>query len=168
MEIEEFNKRIVPLRSELLSIAKSMDGATDEAEDAVQETLLRLWRMRSELDKHPHPKALAITIMKNIERDHWRHRQFECEESPLRAEPYTEDAGSNGNDDVELIRLIIDGLPPLQSQIIRMKEIEGYSSEEIMAITGCSADSIRQNLSRARQRIRQEFLRITCSSRTSH
>ncbi|WP_286375296.1 hypothetical protein [Xylanibacter rodentium] len=44
-----------------------------------------------------------------------------------------------------------------------MKEMEGYEADEIMAITGCTSESLRQNLSRARRRIREEFIRITTS-----
>ncbi len=46
---------------------------------------------------------------------------------------------------------------------VRMKEMEGYEADEIMAITGCTSESLRQNLSRARRRIREEFIRITTS-----
>ena len=41
-----------------------------------------------------------------------------------------------------------------------MKEIEGYEMEEIMQIVGCSADNLRKNLSRARLRIREVYMRI--------
>mgnify|MGYP002673380888 FL=1 len=55
---------------------------------------------------------------------------------------------------------IVDQLPPLQRQIFRMKEIDGYEMEEIMQIVGCSADNLRKNLSRARLRIREVYMRI--------
>lgn len=48
-----------------------------------------------------------------------------------------------------------------QARIFRMKEIEGYDSKEIMQITGCSAESLRQNLSRARRKILSDFTKLT-------
>ena len=57
--------------------------------------------------------------------------------------------------------MLVDRLPPLQRQIFRLKEIEDLESGEIMQICGCSADALRQNLSRARRRIQAEFIRIT-------
>ena len=42
-----------------------------------------------------------------------------------------------------------------------MKEMEGYESEEIQQITGCSADSVRKNLSRARRKIREDYIKLT-------
>ena len=66
----------------------------------------------------------------------------------------------DNSEDMELIRMIIESLPPLQSRIFRMKEIEGYTKEEIIKITGCTDESLRQNLSRARKKIREEFIKI--------
>jgi RNA polymerase sigma factor (sigma-70 family) len=109
-------------------------------------------------------EALAQTILKNKYTDEWRHRQLEAgKENPI--EPFTEDLTAETNDEMEIIRLIIDHLPPLQQQILRMKEIEGYESNEILEITGCTADGLRQNLSRARRKIQQEYLRISKAKR---
>ena len=62
---------------------------------------------------------------------------------------------------MEVIEFIIDNLPPLQQKIFRMKEIEGYEKEEIMLLTGCTDESLRQNLSRARKKIREQFIKMT-------
>jgi RNA polymerase sigma-70 factor (ECF subfamily) len=39
-----------------------------------------------------------------------------------------------------------------------MKDVEEYETEEIMEITGCSSESVRSNLSRARKRVREIYL----------
>ena len=72
-----------------------------------------------------------------------------------------EDLTAERHDEAELVRLIVEHLPPLQARIFRMKEIEGYDSKEIMQITGCSAESLRQNLSRARRKILSDFTKLT-------
>lgn len=53
---------------------------------------------------------------------------------------------------------IINSLPTLQRMIIRMKDIEEYETEEIAEITGCNAEAIRSNLSRARKKVRDIYL----------
>ena len=63
-------------------------------------------------------------------------------------------------DETRIIRDIVAQLPSLQQQIFRMKEIEGYTADEIMQITGCSADNLRRNLSRARTKIRETYIKI--------
>ena len=56
------------------------------------------------------------------------------------------------------IRGIISTLPPLQQQIFRLKDLEGYETEEIADITGIAAEAVRNNLSRARKRLREAYL----------
>jgi RNA polymerase sigma factor (sigma-70 family) len=60
----------------------------------------------------------------------------------------------------KLVRFIIQGLPPLQQQIITMKDVDEYETEEIAEITGTTIEAIRTNLSRARKKVREEYLRI--------
>ena len=68
---------------------------------------------------------------------------------------------TEAKDEADLIRIIVEHLPELQRQIFKMKEIDGYDNSEIMQITGCTAESLRQNLSRARRRIREDFIKLT-------
>lgn len=72
-----------------------------------------------------------------------------------------EDLRVEARDQIGLVSDIIDHLPPLQQRLFRMKEIEGYTADEIMHITGCSAANLRKNLSRARIAIRTQFIHIT-------
>lgn len=158
MEIKTFNEQIVAHREQLLIRARQMVGDDAVAEDLVQEVMLKLWTVRSTLDDHPNPVALAMSTLRHKAIDHLRHRRLE-QGSP-QGEPTTVNAVES-RDEVALIRHIVATLPPLQAQVFRMKEIEGYEASEIMAITGCSADNLRQLLSRARRRIREEYIRIT-------
>lgn len=160
MDLKEFTERIVPLRNDLLAQAKRMSRDGNSAEDLVQEVMLRLWSMHETLETHPNATALAMTILKNKFTDQWRHRQLE-NGNESQYEPIDMDNAAEINDEMALIKMIIDHLPPLQQQFIRMKEIEGYEAEEIIKITGCSTDSLRKNLSRARRRIQQEYIRMT-------
>ncbi|MBF1385454.1 RNA polymerase sigma factor [Prevotella aurantiaca] len=161
MEIETFNKMVVSLRSRLLRVAATLEGGDVEAEDFVQETFLRMWAMRHKLDHHPNVEALALKIIKGIAIDHWRHRKLESAEGEHPKELATESGSMATKDDMELIKMIVDHLPPLQQQIFRLKDIDGYENEEIAKICGCSAEAVRQNLSRARRRIQKEFIRLT-------
>ena len=149
----------MPLRAQLLRRACELtDGNDAFAEDLVQETLLRLWELRDQLDRHPNPEALAMTILRNKRNDHWRRSQLIVNQK----ESFANIAATTElRDDMDLIEFIIESLPPLQQKIFRMKEVEGYEKEEIMLLTGCSDESLRQNLSRARKKIREQFIKMT-------
>lgn len=163
MKLDTFNREIVPIRMRLMVRARQLTGDGDSAEDLVQEVMLRLWSMRDELDRHTNHEALAMAILRNMATDRWRRQKLERESMPPAAACTTSSGEERADaaDDVRLIERIVDGLPPLQSRIFRMKELEGYEPDEIMAITGCTPESLRQNLSRARRRIREEFLKVT-------
>jgi RNA polymerase sigma-70 factor (ECF subfamily) len=57
----------------------------------------------------------------------------------------------------ELLALI-ETLPDLQQAILRMKHIEGMEVEEIARLTGSTPVAVRTNLSRARKKVREQFL----------
>ena len=122
------------MRSGLKLYAQRFTGDADDADDLVQEALLRLWNMRSGLDL--------------------------CRSGGDGMDIAVDDLSAEAKDSVRLVGRIVDQLPPLQRQIFRMKEIDGYEMEEIMQIVGCSADNLRKNLSRARLRIREVYMRI--------
>lgn len=159
MTPKAFNAAFGPLRPLLLDEARRLSGDDTLSEDLVQETLLRLWLVRQRLTGHTNTEALARTTLRHLWIDHWRReKKRESIWTELNAEAAaltTED-----DEDAELMRLLIKQLPPLQQQIFRLSEIEGYEREEIMAITGCTAESLRQNLSRARRRLRRQYLRL--------
>lgn len=161
MNIEQFNRNIVTMRDDLMATAVRLSGNSETAEDLVQEVMLKMWSMRRELDRHTCPKALAITILRNRFYDGRRHARHEMIVTDMHPDTGREDTTVETADEMDVIRRIIDSLPPLQAQILRMKEIEGYDKEEIIKITGCTPESLRQNLSRARRRIKEEFMRIS-------
>ncbi len=62
MRTEEFNHIILPMRSDLKEYALRLTESDDNAEDLVQEVMLRLWDMRHDIKAEDNLKALAITI----------------------------------------------------------------------------------------------------------
>ena len=165
MKPEEFNHIILPLRQELLSRAFGMTGNGEDAEDLVQEAMLRLWKRRDSLDASDNIKALLYTILRNAfygdRRRQQRHPSVELSEG----DAGFEERGVETLDEMALIRNIVEHLPPLQRQLFRMKEIEGYDAGEIMQITGCTADNLRKNLSRARLKIRDTYMKLMKGAR---
>lgn len=159
MRTEEFNHIILPMRSNLKAYALRLTESDDNAEDLVQEVMLRLWDMRQNIKAEDNLKALAITIMRNKFYDQCRHEERNFTTDKVMEVPI-EDRRAEQRDEVNLIRQIVAWLPPLQQQIFRMKEIEGYTADEIMQITGCTADNLRKNLSRARLKIRETYMNI--------
>ena len=160
MELKEFKISVLPLRLKLLHYARKLTESMEDAEDAVQEVMLRLWNNRSELNQCHSIEAFAMTLTHNVCMDLWRRRKDTLPVDSIQAETTerTPEHLLEVKDEVRLIREIIDTLPPLQRLVMRMKDVEEYESEEIAQITGCSAEAIRSNLSRARKKVRDIYL----------
>lgn len=60
-----------------------------------------------------------------------------------------------GKEAWSLIRDLIKKLPALQQEVLRLKDMEEHETEEIVVMLGISAESVRNNLSRARKRLRE-------------
>ncbi len=162
MNLQQFKSEIMPLREKLLSYSLSMLGHMDDAEDTVQETLLRLWNIREQLDSHTNPGGLSMQITKNICIDKLRSRKITVvpEDNHFRDENEKTFTQAEIKDAVALVRKIIDSLPELQQKIILMRDVEGYELEEIADITGTQVSAVRMNLSRARKKVRDKYLII--------
>lgn len=152
----------MPLREKLQSFARSLLKDEAEAEDAVQETYLRLWKAKRQLDQHPNIGGFAMQTLKNICIDRLRVEKHNIPldnvnitESSLTPYTYTEQ-----KDSACIIRNIIESLPKTQKRIIMMRDVDGLELEEIAQITDADITSIRVNLSRARKTVRDKFISI--------
>ena len=161
MELETFKQVVVPLRGKLTHISLKLVDQTD-AEDIVQEAFLRLWQMRDRLDEYASVEALAITITKNLSLDKLKTDRPEAGEEPLLQMPggRTPEQMLEQKDAVACVRQLIEHLPYLQQTIIRMKDVEGYELSEIAEITGTPVETARVYLSRARKKVREQFLQL--------
>ena len=163
MELETFKSTVLPLRDKLLkySVKLTDDGA--DAEDIVQEAFLKLWYIRDRLDGYQSVEALSVQLVKNLCLDKLRSKRMdrmpENSESIL-ADTVTPEQLLEQHDAVAIIGRLIQQLPTLQQCIIRMKDVEGYELSEIAQITGTQIESVRVNLSRARKKVREQFLML--------
>ncbi|MDR1089631.1 MAG: sigma-70 family RNA polymerase sigma factor [Prevotella sp.] len=162
MELERFKSNVIPLREKLQSFAGSILPNDFEAQDAVQETFLRLWNVRSQLENHPNIGGFAMQTLKNICIDKLRSTRYklsngatDISDNTLTPYQYTEQ-----KNEIAIIRRIIDTLPPTQRMIIMMRDVEGYELDEIAEITGSDSNAIRVNLSRARKAVRDKFMNL--------
>jgi RNA polymerase sigma factor, sigma-70 family len=164
MKQEQFKNMVVPLRPKLLHYAKRIVENDDEAEDVVQEVFLKLWFMRDELDNYNSIPALSMTMTKNLSINILRFRQktrADLLEATLIYDSPSPHHKLEEKDEVDKLMKIIDTLPNLQQSILRMKHIDGLETEEIAQLTGSTHEAIRVNLSRARKRVRELFLKQT-------
>lgn len=161
METRQFEIEAKCMRPMLLGLATRYTGNVDEAEDIVQETMLKLWFMRNRLEEYRSIEALASVIVKHLCFNNLRDRkEMEHNLSDLTvADETTIEQRMMEKEDEEEILHWVDTLPDLQQAVLRMKHIEGLEVEEIARITDSNAVAVRANLSRARRKIREQFIK---------
>lgn len=142
------------VRPQLLTVARRYLG-DDNAEDVVQDALLRLWQMVGEV-RRPMD-ALASVLTRNLCISQLRRQR--CP-SGLSEENITSE-DSDYADDERLSRMlaIIETLPSLQQTILRLRHIEGMEMKDIATLIGSNEVAIRKALSRARQAVRTQYLK---------
>lgn len=163
MTRNEFNEIIHSCYKKLYRIAFRIVRNRPEAEDAVQDVFLKMWKMGNDLDKYSDAEALAVTIIRNRCIDLIRKRNFSGEfdqveivmDPEFQISPHDQMVQSENR---EIVREIISGLPESFRDIIQMREIEGCSYREIASITGANINSLRVSVSRARQIIKEKYL----------
>ena len=153
MTREQFKDEAQRLRPRLMELARRYLG-DDDAEDTVQDTLLRLWQMVDDL-RQPID-ALALRLTRNLCIDQLR-RQRPASPSAFNGSPETD----TPDDDERIKRMmsVIATLPSLQQTILRLRHLEGMEMKEIAALTGSNETAIRKALSRARQAVRIQYLK---------
>jgi RNA polymerase sigma-70 factor (ECF subfamily) len=159
MDRETFKSKIIALRPTMLARAVRLLGNADEAADAVQEAMLRLWEMRA--DAFDNPEGYAMQTLKNYCIDRLRAERPTVDVADAQlcdmADPYLT---TERRDAVAIVRQIAATLPRMQKMILEMRDVDGYELEEIAAITGSQVAAVTVNLSRARRTVRDRFMKI--------
>lgn len=162
MEQEQFKKEVVSLRPKLLNYARRILDNEDDAEDIIQEVFFKLWSIRNDLSQYNNLSALSMTVTKNLSINYLKVRQKK-QNTPLEIAFVDENLNPHAcleqRDEAEKLMRIIDHLPSLQQAVVRMKHVEGLETQEIAELTGCTNEAVRVNLSRARKRIKDLFLK---------
>jgi RNA polymerase sigma factor (sigma-70 family) len=158
---KEFLNTIIPCKNTLYRLAKRLLVSSDEAEDAVQEVFLKLWKGRDKIDNYRSPEAFAITMTKNYCLDRLKSKQA----SNLKIVHNNYKNSENiertieGNEGVELVTKIMETLPEKQKMIMQLRDIEQFEFVEISQMLEINETAIRVALSRARKVVREQLIK---------
>ena len=162
MTQNEFVHLTNPFKDKLFRLAKRLLVSTEEAEDATQEVILKLWNKKENLSQYNSLEAFAMTITKNYCLDQLKskraqnlkivHNNFTDNEASLQQKLEDQDS-------LNWVEKIITQLPIQQQIIIQMRDIEQCEFEEIAVTLEMNETAIRVALSRARKTIREFMLK---------
>lgn len=135
-----------------------MTGDAADAEDLVQETLLRVARRWNRVESMDHPVAYARRILINLVLDAAGRRtrqRAELEPSHAVAEPADESAvrALRQVEDLAEVRWALAQLPPRQRAVLVLRYWQDLPVAEVADIIGCSASTVKSTASRASTRL---------------
>lgn len=159
MSLEVFKGRILPMKDKLFRFAFRLLQDIQEAEDAVQDVFAGVWAKRAEWPQWKSVEAYCMTATRNSCLDRLRRRRV-----PTLQETSAHQLTSPDNDPhekmtskemIQRIRQCMDALPQQQQWVIRLREMEGFSYNEIAEVLDITLDQVKINLFRGRNAIRQ-------------
>ena len=164
MSLEAFQTQVFPVRNKLYRFALKMLQHEEDAKDVVQEVLVRVWNKRGELDQVKSLEAWCMTITRNLSLDKLKSKHRKSGPFPEGFEVMEERKSPlenlELNDTMRRINEFILKLPEKQKQIIQLRDIEGFSYNEISEILDIDINQVKVNLFRARKAIKENLLNL--------
>ncbi|WP_303315976.1 RNA polymerase sigma factor [Flavivirga abyssicola] len=156
----EFLNIVMPFKDKVFRLAKRLLVSTEEAEDATQEVILKLWKNKKKIQEYKNVEAFSMTMTKNFCFDKLKSKQAQN----LKIVHSNYEDGNTSlqkqvelNDSVDWVSKIIEELPEQQRVIIQLRDIEEYDFDEIAKMLDMNNTAVRVNLSRARKTIREKL-----------
>ena len=151
-----FTDRIMPHSAKMYGVAFAILGSQEDASDAVQTAMLRIWKIVSEGSEPENPGAYCLSTVRNI-----------CLNEILRAkklvalegEENLPVAGDNTESSITLkeVALHLSSLPEKERRAIELTAYAGCSSEDVATALSVTPANARQILSRGRRKLRDLF-----------
>jgi RNA polymerase sigma factor (sigma-70 family) len=165
MNLEAFQNRVLPAKNKLFRFALKFLGNEDEAKDIVQEVFIRVWNGKEQMEEVQNWEAWCMRITRNLSLDRIRsmtRKQTEpLEESfNVHHEALTPHESTEIQESMQKINQFIAALPEKQRQVIHLRDVEGYSYNEICDILELDMNQVKVNLFRARNAVREKLMKI--------
>lgn len=160
----DFKTKVLPVSKKVLRFATHFLKDEDDARDVVQDIFLKLWQKRKELDHVENWEAFAMRMTRNrcldiiragrtVPMDADTDRQLKQVSVDVHSKIELNEAASQ-------VRHLISRLPEIQRQVMEMRDLQQLEYEEIAELTGLQINAIRVNLSRARKKVRDEYIKM--------
>ena len=154
MNKEDFRRKVFSLSERIYPMVARMLGGHQNAEDAIQEIMLKLWNKRNEVEKNPNINGLVFLTARNYCIDVLRQQSLLVND----ATPHlTIVKSTNENNDLEwqelneIIKKILKKMPKQQKEVFILRDLDGLEFKEIAAALEIKIEHVRVLLSRARK-----------------
>ena len=165
MKKVSFRNDVLPLKNQLFRLALRITLSREEAEDIVQDTMIKVWDKRYEWSNIDSIEAYSLRICRNLSLDRLKKRDnqndsFEEEQLDTVHTSSTPQDRLIDQDRLRVVKEIVDSLPEKQRSCMQLRDFEGKQYKEIADILGITEEQVKVNIFRARQAVKQRFQKI--------
>jgi len=161
MTQSEFLNVVMPFKDKLYRLSKRLLISAEEAEDATQEILMKLWSKNSNIANYKNVEAFAMTMTKNFCLDRLKSKQS----SNLKLVHSNYEDGNTSlqkqveaRDSISWVEKIMEELPEQQKLVLQLRDVEEYDFKEIGDLLEMQPTAVRVALSRARKTVREKLM----------
>lgn len=159
-----FRDDVLPLKDKIFRLALRITLSRVEAEDIVQDVLIKVWNRRDDLAEVDSIEAYSLTVCRNLSLDRLQRKENDNvnldDAPPTEADDAPPDLQMIRNERIDNIKRLIERLPIPQRAAMQLRDMEGKTYKEISAITGQTEEQVKVNIFRARQYIRKQIEKI--------
>ena len=164
MENISFRTTVLPLSDRLFRLALRITMNRAEAEDVVQDTLLKVWEQRNEWEQIDSLEAFALTICRNraldVTKRAGRNNTSLDKIDSVQPSIFNLQSSIEEREQLSLVRKFMDELPEVQRSIMLLRDIEGKTYQEIAQTLDISETQVKVYLHRARTKIKERIWTI--------
>ena len=160
MNQKEFKLKVFSLSEHLFPMVSRMLGNKANAEDAIQEIMMKLWLKRKQIGLHPNITGFVFLTARNYCIDLMRKKRLEIDDAHFQLGIIKSERSQEQLEWKELnniINKILKTLPNQQREVIIMRDLDGYEFIEIAAALQLKVEHVRVLLSRARKQVSIEL-----------
>ena len=162
MDIKQFTSEILPYKNKLYRFAYRIVGNGAEAEDVVQEVMIKLWNQREKLHEYNNIEAWCIRMTKNLSIDKTRSKHYKLGIIPegfdISSDHNNPHQATETQDTMQRIKNMMNTLPTKQREVMHMRDIEGLSYKEIEVQLQIPMNQVKVYLFRARKFIKSQLI----------
>lgn len=159
-----FRDDVLPLKDKIFRLALRITLSRAEAEDIVQDVLIKVWNRRDDLAEVDSIEAYSLTVCRNLSLDRLQRKENDNvnldDAPPTEADDAPPDLQMIRNERIDNIKRLIERLPIPQRAAMQLRDMEGKTYKEISAITEQTEEQVKVNIFRARQYIRKQIEKI--------
>ena len=168
MNTNDFKTKVFSLSEKIFPMCARLLGNATQAEDAIQEIMLKLWKKRRQFENHPNIEGYVFLTAKNYCLDKLKKNRLKI----VQDAPFQNISGTNSQQDAmelqelnEIVKKILKQLPEQQRDVLMLRDIDGYEYSEISELLNLKIEHVRVLAARARKHVGLELEKTYCYER---